>query len=68
MSRRSRDRPLSTHALTQAVPPLMFIGIQKYIRKDFKDVLFLYVTVNIEPYGTEQIMLLCNKGFCPWMI
>ena len=68
MNRRSRDRPLSAHTLTEAVPPLMCIGIQKYIRNDFKGVLFLYVTVNIEPYGIVQIMLLCNKVFCPWMI
>jgi len=24
--------------------------------------------VNVEPYGTVQIMLFCNKSFWPWMI
>ena len=37
--------------------------IRKYARKDVKGVQFLYVTVNVEPYGTVQIMLLCNKSF-----
>jgi len=38
----------------------MCIGIQKYARNDFKGVLFLYITVNVEPYGTGQVMLLCS--------
>jgi hypothetical protein len=28
----------------------------------------MYVTVNVEPYGTMQIMLLYNQMFGPWMI
>jgi hypothetical protein len=36
----------------------MCISIQKYVRNDFKGVLFLYVTVNVEPYGNEPFLLL----------
>ena len=66
MNRRSRDRPLSAtddgaaHTLTEGFLLLMCIGIQKYVRNDFKGVLFLFVTVNVEPYGIVHIMVLCN--------
>jgi len=60
-----RSQPLVMAQPTLAVGflPTMCIGIQKYVRNDFKGVLFLYITVNVEPYGTEQIMLLCHKRF-----
>jgi hypothetical protein len=45
----------------------IFIGIQNYVRNDFKGVPFLYVAVNVEPYENMQIMFLCNKLLCPWM-
>jgi len=67
LNRRSRDRPLSpvgdgaAHTPTVGFLPLMCIGIQKHVRNDYKEVLFLYVTVNVEPYGNVQIMLLCNE-------
>ena len=69
LNRRSRDRPLSAtgdgaaHTPTVGFLPLMCIGIQNYVCNDFQGVLFLYVTVNVEPYGTGQIMLLRNKSF-----
>jgi len=57
MDRRSRDRPLlapgdgTAHTLTVGFLLIrMCIGIQKYAHNDFRGVLFLYVTVNIEPY------------------
>jgi hypothetical protein len=66
---RSHDHALSAtgdgaaHTLTDDLLPPMCIGIQKYVRNDFKGVLFLYVTVNFDPYGNVQITLLCNKTF-----
>ena len=64
MHRRSRDRLISAtdDAHTPRVECLC-ICIRRYARIDFKGVLFPYVTVNIEPYGIVQIMLLCNKSF-----
>jgi hypothetical protein len=49
--------------LTRANRMLIRISndIQRYARKVFRGVLFLYVTVNVEPYGTVQNMLLWNK-------
>ena len=69
MNSRSRDRQFSAagdsaaHTPTVGFLPLMCIGIQNYVRNDFQGMLFLYVTVNVEPYGTGQIMLLRNELF-----
>jgi len=42
----------------------MCICIRMYARNDLRGVLFLCVTVNVEPYGTVQIVLLwSHNGF-----
>jgi hypothetical protein len=69
LNRPTRDRPLSAagdgaaYTPTVGFLPPMCIGMQKYVRNDFKGLLFLYVAVNIEPYRNEKMMLLCNESF-----
>jgi hypothetical protein len=60
-----RSQPLvnAQPTLTVGFLPSMCIGIQEYVRNDFKGVLFVYIRVKFEPYGTEQIMLLCHNSF-----
>ena len=61
MTVRSQPLVMAQTTLTVGFLPVICIGIQTYVRNDFKGVLFLYITVKVEPYGTEQVTLLCNE-------